>query len=159
LQRYDSPAIVTTHKRPFVAVRQPAIEPLYESKPGWWIAKKAAEKLGLSEYFPWSDPDDHLRRLIAPLNINEQELKALGAVSFDGKPYIEDRTENDGPLFPTQSGKIELLSSVMKDLNLDAFPKYVEQFPRKADAWRAAESLRMAANPDAPAAHGLTFGG
>jgi thiosulfate reductase / polysulfide reductase chain A len=124
LERYDPPAIVTTHKRPFVAVRQPAIEPLYESKPGWWIAKKAAEKLGLSDYFPWSDPDDHLRRLIAPLNINEQELKALGAVSFDGKPYIEDRTENDGPLFPTQSGKIELLSSVMKDLSLDALPKY-----------------------------------
>jgi thiosulfate reductase/polysulfide reductase chain A len=124
LERYDPPAIVTTHKRPFVAVRQPAIEPLYESKPGWWIAKKAAEKLGLSDYFPWSDPDDHLRRLIAPLNIDEQELKALGAVSFEGKPYIDDRTENDGPLFPTQSGKIELLSSVLKDLNFDALPRY-----------------------------------
>ena len=97
---------------------------MYESKPGWWIAKEAAKRLGLSEYFPWTDPDDHLRRLIAPLNINEQELKALGAVSFDGKPYIEDRTENDGPLFPTQSGKIELVSTVLQDLKLDALPKY-----------------------------------
>ena len=64
------------------------------------------------------------RRVIAPLQINETELKALGAISFEGKPYIEDRTEGDGPLFPTQSGKIELVSSVMKDLNLDALPKY-----------------------------------
>ncbi|HET9698699.1 MAG TPA: molybdopterin-dependent oxidoreductase, partial [Terriglobales bacterium] len=102
LERYDPPAVVTTSKRPYVAIRQPAVAPMYESKPGWWIAKEAAKRLGLSEYFPWTDPDDHLRRLIAPLNINEQELKALGAVSFDGKPYIEDRTENDGPLFPTQ---------------------------------------------------------
>ena len=104
---------------------------MYESKPGWWIAKETAKRLGLADYFPWSDPDDHLRRLIAPLNINEQELKALGAVSFDGRPYIEDRGENDGPLFPTQSGKIELLSSVLKDLNLDALPKYeaVEEPP------------------------------
>jgi len=131
LERYDPPAIVTTHKRPFVAIRQPAIEPLYESKPGWWIAKKAAEKLGLSDYFPWTDPDDHLRRLIAPLNVNEQELKALGAVSFEGKPYIEDRSEDDGPLFPTQSGKIELVSTVLRDFQIDALPKYeaVEQPP------------------------------
>jgi thiosulfate reductase/polysulfide reductase chain A len=131
LERYDPPAIVTTHKRPFVAIRQPAIEPLYESKPGWWIAKEAAKRLGLADYFPWSDPDDHLRRLIAPLQVNETELKALGAVSFDGKPYIQDRTEADGPLFPTQSGKIELVSSVLKDLNLDSIPKFepVEEPP------------------------------
>ena len=124
LERYDPPAVVTTHKRPYVAIRQPAIEPLYESKPGWWIAKETAKRLDLADYFPWSDPDDHLHRLIAPLNINETELRALGAVSFDGKPYIDDRSESDGPLFPTQSGKIELVSSVMKDLNLDALPKY-----------------------------------
>ena len=124
LERYDPPAIVTTHKRPFVAIRQPAVEPMYESKPGWWIAKQAAKRLQLEEYFPWTDPDDHLRRLIAPLGINESELKSLGAVSFDGKPYIEDRTEADGPLFPSQTGKIELVSSVLKDLGLDAIPKY-----------------------------------
>ncbi len=124
LERYDPPAIVTTHKRPFVAIRQPAIQPLYESKPGWWITKQTAQRLGLADYFPWTDPDDHLRRLIKPLNIDEVELKALGAVSFDGKPYIEDRGENDGPLFPTQSGKIELLSSVLQDLHLDVFPSY-----------------------------------
>jgi thiosulfate reductase / polysulfide reductase chain A len=132
LERYDPPAIVTTHKRPFVAIRQPAVEPMYESKPGWWIAKQAAKRLQLEEYFPWTDPDDHLRRLIAPLGINESELKSLGAVSFDGKPYIEDRTEADGPLFPSQSGKIELVSSVLKDLGLDAVPKYesVEDPPK-----------------------------
>jgi thiosulfate reductase/polysulfide reductase chain A len=124
LERYDPPAVVTTHKRPFVAIRQPAVEPLYESKPGWWIAKESAKRMGLADYFPWSDPADHLRRLVAPLHINETELMSLGAVSFDGKPYIEDRGENDGPLFPTQSGKIELVSSVLKDLNLDPLPKY-----------------------------------
>lgn len=124
LERYDPPAIVTTSKRPFVSIRQPAVQPMYESKPGWWIAKEAAKRLGLSDYFPWKDPDDHLRQLIAPLGINEQELKALGAVSFDGKPYIEDRTESDGPLFPSQTGKIELLSTVLQDLKLDALPKF-----------------------------------
>jgi thiosulfate reductase/polysulfide reductase chain A len=127
LERYDPPAIVTTAKRPFVAVRQPACEPMYESKPGWWIAKQTAKRLGLEGYFPWQDPDDHLRRLIAPMAIRESELKSLGAVSFPGRPYIEDRIEDDGPLFPTQSGKIELVSSVLRDLKFDPLPVYVPQ--------------------------------
>lgn len=124
LERYDPPAVVTTHKQPYVAIRQPVIQPMYESKPGWWIAKEMSHRLGLQDYFPWTDPDDHLRRIIAPLNISVTELKALGAVAFAGKPYIDDRTEEDGPLFPTQSGKIELVSSVMQDLKLDALPKF-----------------------------------
>ncbi len=124
LERYDPPAVVTTSKRPFVATRQPAIEPLYESKPGWWIAKQMASRLGLADYFPWKDPDDHLSRLIQPLGIDLAELKSLGAVSFDGHPYIEDRTEADGPIFPTQSGKIELFSSVLNDLKFDPLPKF-----------------------------------
>lgn len=124
LERYDPPAIVTTHKTPFISIRQPAIEPMYESKPGWWITKETAKRLDLSAYFPWSDPDDHLRRLIAPMKVNETELRSLGAIAFPGKPYIEDRSESDGPLFPTQSGKIELASSVLKDLKLDELPKY-----------------------------------
>ena len=134
LERYDPPAIVTTHKRPYISIRQPAVEPMYESKPGWWIAKQMAKRLRLEDYFPWRDPDDHLRQLIAPLNISETELKSLGAVSFPGKPYIEGRSETDPPLFPTQSGKIELVSSVLKDLKLDALPKY-EAVPDPPDGY------------------------
>ncbi len=40
LERYDAPAIVESAKSPFVATRFPAVEPLYESKPGWRIAKR-----------------------------------------------------------------------------------------------------------------------
>ncbi len=124
LERYDPPAISTTVKRPFVSVRQPACEPMYETKPGWWITKQMAKRLNLEAYFPWSDPEDHLKRIIAPMGINQSELMSLGAVSFPGKPYIEDRVEEDGPLFPTQSGKIELYSTVLNDLHFDPMPIY-----------------------------------
>lgn len=131
LERYDPPHVVTTSKRPFVAIRQPAIDPMYESKPGWWIAKQMASRMGLADYFPWKDPEEHLTKLLAPLAVNETELKALGAVAFEGRPYIEDRHEDDGPIFPTQSGKIELSSSVLLDLHFDPLPKFtaVEQPP------------------------------
>jgi thiosulfate reductase / polysulfide reductase chain A len=131
LERYDPPTMVTTHKTPFISIRQPAVEPKFESKPGWWIAKNLATRMNLGDYFPWNTPEEHLKQLITPSQANEVELKTLGAASFAGRPYIEDRTESDGPLFPTQSGKIELLSSTMQDLKLDALPKYesVEDVP------------------------------
>ena len=58
-----------------------------------------------------------------PLGINVTELQALGAVAFEGRPYIEDRMAEDGPLFPTESGKIELYSSVLKQLDFDPLPR------------------------------------
>ncbi len=124
LERYDVPAIVESAKRPHVAIRQPAVEPLYESKPGWWIAKEMARRMNLQAYFPWKTPEEHLASLVAPLGINVRELNARGAVAFEGRPYLEDRKPEDGPVFPTQSGKIELYSPVLKQLGADPLPRY-----------------------------------
>jgi thiosulfate reductase/polysulfide reductase chain A len=124
LERYDFPAVVESAKRPFVATRFPVIEPLYESKPGWWIAKQMAQRLGLNAYFPWATPAEHLVGLVEPLRISVDELHARGAVAFEGRPYIEDRKPEDGPLFPTGSGKIELYSMILKQLGADPLPRY-----------------------------------
>jgi thiosulfate reductase/polysulfide reductase chain A len=124
LERYDAPAVTESAKRPFVALRQPAVEPLYDSKPGWWIAKEIARRLDLEAYFPWKTPDEHLQTLIRPLGINERELRVRGAVAFEGRPYIEDRRPEDGPLFGTGSGKIEIYSPVLKQMGYDPLPRY-----------------------------------
>lgn len=124
LERYDVPAVVTSAKRPFIAVRQPVTEPLYDSRPGWWIARETARRLGLEAWFPWRTPEEHLESVVRPLGINIRQLRARGAVSFDGRPYIEDRQESDGPLFPTTSGKIELYSSMLKQIGFDPLPRY-----------------------------------
>jgi thiosulfate reductase/polysulfide reductase chain A len=124
LERYDMPAVVSSAKRPYIALRQPAVEPLYESKPGWWITKQMAKRLGLEAYFPWESPDEHLATLIAPLGIDPAVLRVRGAVSFEGRPYIEQRRPEDGALFPTESGKIELHSSILKSLGFDPLPRY-----------------------------------
>lgn len=123
LERYDPPVIVTTAKVPFVSIRQPVCEPLYESKPGWWIAKHLATRMGLDAWFPWATPDEHLATIIEPMGINALELRNRGAVAFPGRPYIEDRTEDDGA-FQTSSGKIELYSQELRDLGADPLPRY-----------------------------------
>jgi thiosulfate reductase/polysulfide reductase chain A len=124
LERYDPPHIATTTKQPFIAVRQPVVEPMYESKPGWWIAKQLARRLGLEAYFPWTDPEQQLEAIIQPMSVNKQALRNRGAVAVQGRPYIEDRLPSDGPLFPTASGKIELYSSALKDAGFDPLPQY-----------------------------------
>ncbi len=125
LERYDMPQIAESAKTPYIALRQPAIEPLYESKPGWWIAQQMARRLGLDDYFPWSTPEEHLKKLTEPMHVNLGELRAKGAVAFAGRPYIENRLREDGPLFPTESGKIELYSPLLKQLGFDPLPRYV----------------------------------
>ena len=125
LERYDMPHIAESAKKPFIALRQPVVEPLYESKPGWWIARGMARRLDLEAYFPWQSPEEHLHKLLEPLNVNESELQATGAVAFEGRPYIEDRRAEDGALFATESGKIQLYSTVLKQLGFDPLPRYV----------------------------------
>lgn len=124
LERYDVPEIAESAKRPFVSIRQPIIEPLYDTKPGWWIAKQMATRIGLQDYFPWDTPDQHLAKLIQPLGATVAEVKAVGALALEGRPYIDDRRPEDGPLFPTPSKKIELFSTVLKQIGSDPLPRY-----------------------------------
>jgi hypothetical protein len=51
LERYDdlwSPP----HKEPFVCFRQPAVEPMYDSRPGWWIAREIGLRSPWNSTFP-----------------------------------------------------------------------------------------------------------
>jgi thiosulfate reductase / polysulfide reductase chain A len=130
LERYDPPVIVTTAKQPFVSIRQPVCEPMYESKPGWWIAQELAKRLGLQAYFPWKTPDEHLATIVEPMDINIRELMTRGAVAFPGRPYLDDRTEDDG-FIQTASGKIELYSKDLEDAGSQPLPVYtpVEEPP------------------------------
>ncbi|MCX6551115.1 MAG: molybdopterin-dependent oxidoreductase, partial [Acidobacteria bacterium] len=124
LERYDAPSLVTTAKEPFVSVRQPVCEPLYESKPGWWIATQLARRMGLDAWFPWRTPEEHLARIIAPMGINAEELRARGALTFPGRPYLDDLAADAESVFKTGSGKIELYSQELKDLGADPLPRY-----------------------------------
>jgi thiosulfate reductase/polysulfide reductase chain A len=123
LERYDPPVVVTTAKTPFVSIRQPVCEPLHESKPGWWIAKQLASRLGVDAWFPWATPDEHLATIVEPMAINIRQLLSRGAVAFPGRPYIDDRTEDDG-VIQTSSGKIQLYSQELADAGGDPLPKY-----------------------------------
>ncbi|HPD64503.1 MAG TPA: molybdopterin-dependent oxidoreductase [Bacteroidia bacterium] len=123
LERYDilrnSPM-----KEAYIALRMPAAEPMYDSKPGWWIAKQLAEKLGLGEYFPYKDMEEMLDWQLKQLGSSLEEMKKIGVKKlpqFNSKLYFE---ENEDVEFNTPSGKIELYSQVFADHGFDPIPVY-----------------------------------
>ncbi|MCX6031908.1 MAG: molybdopterin-dependent oxidoreductase [Chloroflexi bacterium] len=118
LERYDPLAVVDGT----VFIRQPAIAPLYESKPGLWIFKELGQRLGLADYFQYQDEEDYIRQQLAPLDITLEELKAKGH-------YRLPVTEAAGAkafVFNTPTGKIELSSKTLADSGFSAVPVWEE---------------------------------
>ncbi|HID21232.1 MAG TPA: nitrate reductase, partial [Planctomycetaceae bacterium] len=110
------------YKQPFVAVRQPVVEPMYDSKPGWWIARELAVRLGLSDYFPWKDSEEYARHRVKAAGLDCEKLKQKGVILGKRVPVCEE--EGLELRFNTSSGKIELYSEVLKAAGFHPLPEY-----------------------------------
>ena len=130
LERYD-PLFTPAEKDPYILLRQPAVEPLYESKPGWWIARELGIRLGLEKYFPWKSYDEVIDWQLKALGSSLEKVKQTGQLIQKGKPYLEDWEGTGKSPFGTASGKIELWSKDCQDAGLDPLPTYepVEPLP------------------------------
>ena len=122
LERHDALA-VGKGRSLSVTLRQPVVPPLYESKPGWWIAKELANRLDLGEYFPWGTLEEKIMKQCELWGVNYQRLKQVGTVTIpdSAAPYI---TPLMPPEFKTTSGKIELYSIELKEKGFDPVPRY-----------------------------------
>ncbi|MGB9080125.1 MAG: molybdopterin-dependent oxidoreductase [Desulfuromonadaceae bacterium] len=122
MERYDN-INVGKFKDLEISLRQPTIEPLWESKPSWWMTKELGGKLGLAAYFPWKDGEEYLAKRCEAGGIDFAELKKKGVIVKTDKsaPYITAASE---PEFGTPSGKIELYSKQLEEKGFDPVPKY-----------------------------------
>ena len=120
LERYDD-LEASPYRTPYVALRQPVVESLGDTKPGWWIAKTLAEKLGLAGFFPWRDAEDYLKTRLDKANLSFDRLKADGviigppAAIYDTSPTLK---------LGTPSGKVEFYSKAMAAAGLPPLPDY-----------------------------------
>ncbi|TKJ39129.1 nitrate reductase [candidate division LCP-89 bacterium B3_LCP] len=123
LERYDD-LHVGRFREPFVALRQPVIEPMYDTRPPWWVAKELAKRLNLDSYFPWDNIEQYLDNRLATVGLKLSDLKRDGVKVFPRQPlYFEDGIQ---PEFFTNSGKIELYSSSLAAHGYDPIPVYTE---------------------------------
>jgi thiosulfate reductase/polysulfide reductase chain A len=127
LERYDD-LRNSGERHPSLALRMPAFEPSYDSKPGWWIAKQLGNRLGLDEYFPWEDYADKIDWELKQIGSSLEEMQKIGVKNFPRKSPLYYR-EGQPVKFWTPTGKIELYSSQLADKGFDPMPVYTPPEP------------------------------
>jgi anaerobic selenocysteine-containing dehydrogenase len=97
-----------------------AMEPPGDCKGAVYFWHQLAARMGLGEQFPWVDDEAMLDYRLEPSGNSWSD--ALEAGRLPKAPYQEKKYLNTG--FATPSGKVELDSSVLRDLGFDALPYY-----------------------------------
>ena len=119
---------------PFYGYMNKVIDSLYESKSHFEIAIELAKKLGLSDYTDKTE-EDWLKEVVQ----GAEEITDYDKFKKDGihkvkleKPRISFEKQIEDPAnnpFPTPSGKIEIYSQQLADMNspeIPPIPKYIE---------------------------------
>ncbi len=143
LERYDM-IRASQHRKPAVALRMPAVEPRYNTKPTWWMVKSLAEKTGLGKYFPWTDAEELLDWQFKQIGTSLEEMKKIGVKTFPrayDDLYLKDGEDRE---FYTRTGKIELYSTDLLANGQDAMPSFKPHEEPPAGFYR----LIYGRNPD-----------
>ncbi len=125
LERYD-PLLPFGDK---AFLRQPVIEPQGEAKSALWIYKQLGERLGLGDFFQYTDEEDYLRQQLAPLGVSLEEVKTKGYAESPETPHAGESAEKS---WNTPSGKIELFSDTLAKVGFSGVPTW-EEPPQPAE--------------------------
>ena len=123
LERYDSLRVVQG-RVPNMALRMPAAEPKYNSKPAYWMAKELSKKLGLEDYFAWNSIEEMLDWQLKKVDSSLEEMKRIGVKNLPREYddlYFQDGEDIE---FNTNTGKIELYSTALEEEGFDPMPRY-----------------------------------
>jgi thiosulfate reductase/polysulfide reductase chain A len=121
---------------PVVVYRQPAIQPLHDTKPTLEIVQGLAKRLGLSQYFDYTvDQWIDAQAKALPLDTPLEYLKHHGVwAPPDGAKY--GTTLSADHRFVTKSGKIELYSERLQEAGYDPLPVYHTPMQPPAGSFR-----------------------
>ncbi len=123
LERYDT-LRDSPHRKPAIALRMPATEPKYESKPAYWMARELANRLGKGEYFPFEKIEDLLDWQLKQMGSSLEEMKKAGVKTWDREADDLFFGEGEDITFWTNTGKIELYSTALENEGFDPMPEY-----------------------------------
>lgn len=123
LERYDT-IRHSPHRKPAIALRMPATEPLYDSKPAWWMAKELARRLGLEAWFSYNSIEEMLDWQLKQTGTSLEEMQRIGVKTFDRTYDNLYFQPGEDVVFYTDTGKIELYSTAMAAEGFDPMPLY-----------------------------------
>jgi len=123
LERYD--ALRTgPHRKPAIALRMPASDPMYNTRPGYWIARELSKKLDLGQFFPMEKQEELLDWQLKQIGSSLELMKKTGVITFEREADDLYFAPDEEVAFATDSGKIELYSAYIEQLGFDPLPKY-----------------------------------
>lgn len=130
LERLDPPS-PSTYLLPEVALRQPVVKAMYDTKPAHEIIAGLAKALGLGPYFDFT-LEDVIRESLKPLGLDLARLSREGLWREAKEPAY------GRPSFSTPSGRIELYSRRLEMAGFEPLPAFSPPvwLPRELDAFR-----------------------
>ena len=121
LERHDE-LLTGWGRQGWVSLRQPVMDAPNEQKPGWWMAKQLAGKLGIPECMPFKDMEEYLSYRVEKGGYSWAKLKSEGVFMGPKTPItVEEGLELS---FDTPSGKVEFWSEQLAKKGFDPVPKY-----------------------------------
>jgi anaerobic dimethyl sulfoxide reductase subunit A len=126
---------------PFLGYIHKVVEPLYESKAHFEIAVELAARLGISDFSDKTE-DEWLREIVKYNSYvsDYDKFKEKGFQKIElPEPYVAFKEQITDPAnypFPTPSGKIEIYSQQVAEMNhpkLPPIPKYLETWESRND--------------------------
>lgn len=123
LERYDS-LRDSPHRKPAIALREPAFEPRWDTKPAYFMARELALRLGHGDHFHFERQEDYLDWQLKQMGSSLEEIRQKGVITWDRE--TDDLYFGDGePMeFNTNTGKIELYSTSLAAAGFDPMPVY-----------------------------------
>ncbi len=116
LERFEPP-VQSRLDTPEVAVRQPVVEPLFDTKSPAAIVAGLAKASGLGSFFEFT-PEDVAAARLQPLGVTLAKLRDSGVWRPEGQVAAAKLA------FATPSGKIEITSQRLREAGFDELPVY-----------------------------------
>ncbi|WP_372752187.1 molybdopterin-dependent oxidoreductase [Labilibaculum sp.] len=125
LERYDSLRI-SQGRVPSIALRMPAVDPLYNTKPAFWMARELAKKLDLLQYFPFETIEEEIDWELKQVGSSLEEMQRVGVKLLDREYDDLYFGEDEEVEFNTNTGKIELYSTALEEEGFDPMPVFTQ---------------------------------
>lgn len=131
----DTPIIVQKGLKPRMTMRRRAVEPKYDTMASWEIFSQLAQRLGLTEAFPFKNIEELWAWQLEPTEYSLEDFDGKGFVEMSDKPIFYDREALDSR-FKTPSGKIELVSNKLNDVGLPSLKPFETPASPEKDMFR-----------------------
>ena len=113
-----------------VAMRQPAVEPVHNSRPIYEIEQELAKRMGYADGYPWHTLEELYAYHLASVGLDLAKLREnpIQVVNrFEYRKHEKGLLRKDKqPGFKTPTGKVELYSAKFAKLGYEALPTYHE---------------------------------